>query len=64
MKKTAKPQEKSYRYARDMIYLVSCAVNEKTPDAKFVRDIDLERIYRTASRHMLARSQTIRDSQC
>ncbi len=38
----------------DLIYLVSCAINEKTPDAKRIADMDLEALYKLASKHYLA----------
>ena len=38
----------------DLIYLVSCAVNETVPDAERVRDMDLAALFAAASGHMLA----------
>lgn len=38
----------------DLIYLVSCAVNGETPDAETVAGMDLEALYKLASRHYLA----------
>lgn len=38
----------------DLIYLISCAVNGVTPEAARVAGMDLEAVYRLASRHMLA----------
>ncbi len=38
----------------DLIYLVSCAVNETIPDAERVRDMDLAALFAAASGHMLA----------
>lgn len=40
--------------AQDLIYLVSCAVNGVTPDVERVAAMDLDAIYKLASRHMLA----------
>ena len=39
---------------QDLIDLVSCAVNGVTPDAERVAEMDLDAIYKLASRHMLA----------
>ena len=39
--------------AKDLIYLVSCAVNEKKPDTDRIRCMDLDAVYALASRHML-----------
>ena len=38
----------------DLIYLVTCAVNEYTPDADFCREMDLEAVYRLAQFHFLS----------
>ena len=46
-------QDYTVRIAMDLIYLVSCAVNEKTPDAERVRQMDLPEVYRLSQRHML-----------
>ena len=40
--------------SQDLIYLVSCAVNGRTPDPEQVAAMDLDAIYKLASRHMLA----------
>ncbi len=40
--------------AKDLIYLVSCAVNGVTPDAERIARMDLDAIYKLARRHMLA----------
>lgn len=40
--------------SQDLIYLVSCAVNGLTPDAEHVAAMDLDAIYKLASRHLLA----------
>ena len=40
--------------AQDLITLVSCAVNGVKPDAERVAGMDLDMIYKLASRHMLA----------
>ena len=37
-----------------LIYLVSCAVNGKTPEPARLADLDLEALYRAAERHMLS----------
>ena len=47
-------QEYITRNAKDMIYLVSCAVNEETPDRERVGNLDLREIYRVAHEHMLS----------
>ncbi len=39
--------------ARDLIYLVSCAVNNETPDAQTVAGMDMEKLYKTAVEHCL-----------
>ena len=39
--------------ARDLIYLVSCAVNEKTPEREICEKIDLEQVYYLSSAHFL-----------
>ena len=59
-----------YRIAiKDVIYLVSCAVNHKTPDAERIRAMDLAHVYAAAQMHMLTamtgmtlQSAGIRDS--
>ena len=38
----------------DVIYLVSCALNKEVPDAERIRGMDLPRVCKAASRHMLA----------
>ena len=38
----------------DLIYLVSCAVNEERPDPERVASMDLDALYGLASEHMLA----------
>lgn len=40
--------------AQDLIYLISCAVNGVKPDPVRVTDMDLDALYKLASRHMLA----------
>ena len=40
--------------AQDLIYLVSCAVNGVKPDPERVAGMDLDALYKLASRHMLA----------
>lgn len=37
----------------DLIYLVSCAVNETAPDAERVKTMDLDALYQEAARHSL-----------
>ena len=37
----------------DLLYLLSCAVNASAPDAERLRSMDLDALYRTASRHMV-----------
>lgn len=37
----------------DLAYLVGCAANEVKPDAERVAVMDLDAVYREASRHML-----------
>lgn len=39
---------------KDLIYLVSCAVNQKKPDRERVAGMDLAALYRQAAWHMLA----------
>lgn len=43
----------SSKTARDLIYLVSCAVNENTPDAGICKEMDLEAVYHLAQFHSL-----------
>ncbi len=38
----------------DLIYLAACAVNGVTPDAERMKTVDLDALYKLASRHMLA----------
>ena len=47
------PKEHTARIAKDLIYLVSCAVNGETPDSKRVEKMDLAEIYRLSREHML-----------
>lgn len=47
------PQDHAARVAKDLIYLVSCAVNEEIPEKERVRNMDLPYIYRLACDHML-----------
>lgn len=46
-------QEYITRIAKDMIYLVSCAVNEETPDKARIAEIDLQEVYRLSQMHMM-----------
>ena len=46
-------QEYILRNAKDLIYLVSCAVNEETPDVEILKEMDFSEIYRLARKHML-----------
>ena len=46
-------QEYITRIAKDMIYLVSCAVNEETPDKARIAGIDLQEVYRLSQMHMM-----------
>lgn len=46
-------QEYITRIAMDMIYLVSCAVNEETPDKARIAGIDLQEVYRLSQMHMM-----------
>lgn len=39
--------------ANDLIYLLSCAVNQVSPDAERVHHMDLDAVYALASRHMV-----------
>ena len=38
----------------DLIYLVSCAIDESIPDAKRIAGMDMEALYKLASRHHLS----------
>ena len=40
--------------AQDLIYLLTCAINCENPDPERVAGMDLDAVYRLASRHMLA----------
>ena len=46
-------QEYILRNAKDLIYLVSCAVNVETPDIELLKEMDFTEIYRLAREHML-----------
>ena len=46
-------QEYILRNAKDLIYLVTCAVNEETPDRERVENMDLAEVYRLSREHML-----------
>lgn len=43
----------------DLIYLLSCAVNSASPDARRVAGMDLEKVYEEASRHMLCAAAAV-----
>ncbi len=45
--------ESSSKTARDLIYLVSCAVNEEKPNTDICREMDLEAVYYLAQFHSL-----------
>ena len=46
-------QEFTARVAGDLAYLVSCAVNEQTPDKERVNSMDLAEVYRLSKMHQL-----------
>ena len=46
-------QEYITRIAKDMIYLVSCAVNGEAPDKARIAEMDLREIYRLSAIHMM-----------
>ena len=46
-------QEYITRIAKDMIYLVSCAVNGEAPDKARIAEIDLQEVYRLSQMHMM-----------
>lgn len=46
-------EEYIVRIAKDLIYLVSCAVNEETPEKERVENMDLAEVYRLSVMHML-----------
>ena len=41
------------RNANAMIYLVSCALNQRTPKAELVSKIDLEQLFEVCQNHIL-----------
>ncbi|MBR1482484.1 MAG: nucleotidyltransferase family protein [Ruminococcus sp.] len=45
--------ERNERIAKDVIYLLSCAVNEQAPDKERVLQMDLAEVYRLSEEHML-----------
>ena len=45
--------EHTKRIAGDLIYLVSCVVNEETPDKERIAAMDLQEVYRLSQEHML-----------
>lgn len=47
-------QSETYKNALDLIYLVSCAVNNYCPDAQRCAEMDDDAVYRLASMHMLS----------
>ena len=59
MSKVAKANSKEVKNlikktADDLIYLLSCALNEEAPDAERCAEMDLPKVYYFASMHMLA----------
>lgn len=46
-------QEFTARMAKDLVYLVSCAVNQQTPDRERVNNMDLAEVYRLSQMHQL-----------
>lgn len=46
-------QEYTARIAGDLIYLVTCAVNEQAPDKGRIKNMDLAEVYRLSMEHML-----------
>lgn len=46
-------REEYRRNIEEVIYLASCAVNGKTPDAERIKKIDLTELYKAADKHML-----------
>lgn len=46
-------EEYTLRNANDLIYLISCAVNDEIPDRERVEQMDLAEIYRQSQAHML-----------
>ena len=46
-------QEYITRIAKDMIYLVSCAVNGEAPDKARIAEMDLREVYRLSAMHMM-----------
>lgn len=40
--------------AQSIIYLCSCALNNKTPDPSLVEEMDLDAVYTFASHHMIS----------
>ena len=40
--------------AQNVIYLCSCALNNKTPDPSLVQEMDLDAVYAFAARHMIS----------
>ena len=46
-------EEYTIRIAKELIYLLSCAVNEETPDPDRVKGMDMAEIYRLSREHML-----------
>lgn len=45
--------EHNARIAGDLIYLVTCAVNEEAPDIEVIKGMDLSEVYRLSQEHML-----------
>lgn len=51
--------ESSSKTARDLIYLVSCAVNEEKPNTDICREMDLEAVYYLAQFHSLTSAAAV-----
>ncbi|MEE0856332.1 MAG: nucleotidyltransferase family protein [Ruminococcus sp.] len=47
------PEEHTRRISRDLIYLVSCAVNSEAPDKERIEQMDLSEVFRLSTAHML-----------
>ena len=48
--------------AMDLIYLVSCAVNEEKPDAEKCAAMKLDEVYAVAERHSLRSAAAVADA--
>ena len=47
-------QSEAANNTKDLIYLISCAVNKRTPDAQRCAEMDDAAVYSLACRHMLS----------